>query len=259
MDANKFEDVRGHIDLDELVISDEVRQLLRYAPDYASMSAALAIGEARKLQEKGVLRNGIYYLVLIDLVGSTEFMSRFGNQRGDVRIETFISGAIEALSAAPLKNVSIFLKEIGDAVLLCFSHFPDILIWRSELITALEKSDIEFRTCVHLGEVFLNGMNPLALAVSQLFKMEKAIQGGSIGLTDAAFHAAWPTVLYPEYTFLPAGAVELPGYPEDVPIMTVDLEFLDDQDALGPTREREALEAVRQEEQEAQEAARQNK
>ncbi len=247
MDPKQFDDRRGHVDVSPLVISDDDRELLRFAPGYARLQAAKAFAKARELQDQGVLRNGLYYLVLVDLVGSTAFMAKHGNLRGDERIETFVSKSVESLSSAPLKNVSIFIKEIGDAALLCFSHFPDILLWHSQLTTELEAigADYQVRTCVHVGEVYLNGMNPLALAVSQLFKMEKAIDGGSIGLTGPAFHAAWPSVLYPEYTFIPAGAVDLPGSPEDVPLAKVDLDFLRNQDTLGPERERDARDAER--------------
>jgi hypothetical protein len=55
-------------------------------------------------------------------------MTRHGNQKADERIETFVSRSIETLTDAPLKNVSIFIKEIGDAALFCFSHFPDVLL-----------------------------------------------------------------------------------------------------------------------------------
>jgi hypothetical protein len=90
---------------------------------------------------------------------------------------------------------------------------------------------------VHVGEVYLNGVNPLALAVSQLFKMEKAIEGGTLGLTGPAFHVAWPSVPYPELTFKPSGSVELPGHAEEVPLVVVDLDFLDKQDDSGPACE----------------------
>ena len=134
--------------------------------------------------------------------------------------------AIASLTAAKVQNVSLFIKDIGDAALLCFSHFPDILLWHNaldETLRGLQGDCIRFRTCVHVGEVHLSGTNPLALAISQLFKMEKEVPADAVALTDSALHVAWPTVESPEELFFAKGAVEIPGFSEPVPIFTVNL------------------------------------
>jgi hypothetical protein len=119
--------------------------------------------------------------------------------------------------------MAIPIKEIGDAVLLLFQTFPDVIAWQSEfeaeLRTVAEITDcpaIEVRTCVHVGDVLLEGVNPIALAVSQLFKIEKHVESGDIALTDAAYHAAWPTLGRAYHAFEDCGLVDLDGHPTKV-------------------------------------------
>ena len=152
-----------------------------------------------ELQSQGVIRNGIYYIALADLVGSTKYSAEHGNTRMNMRIKHFVTSSFQALKISNIINTAIFLKEIGDAVLFVFQHFPDILKWRDNFHRLLNPSTevIEpfvIRTCIHVGEVSLNGVNPISLAISQTFKMEKAVRPNDIGLTEPAYHIAWPTI-----------------------------------------------------------------
>lgn len=198
------------------------KEFLKYAPAYAQNEAAQAIWKVRELQSQGVIRDGVYYIVLLDLVGSTKYAAEKGNEAAMLRIEQFVSASFSALNSSTNKNISLFIKEIGDAVLYIFQHFPDILEWKSELdkelfhLGKLLDDPIVLRTCVHIGEVSLNGVNPLSLAVSQTFKMEKSVAGGDLVLTDPAYHIAWPSIARAYHAFQPYGSVELDGFPEPV-------------------------------------------
>jgi class 3 adenylate cyclase len=155
--------------------------------------AQQAISKIYELQSQGLLRNGLYYVVLIDLVGSTKFAAEHGNAAVSERVKFFVSSSFRALNEAEVSNLSLFVKEIGDAVLFVFQHFVDVLRWRASLGKGLALAEklkmgrISIRTCVHLGEVFLDGVNPLSLAVSQCFKMEKKVKAEEIVLTDIAY------------------------------------------------------------------------
>lgn len=200
---------------------DEIRiEFLKYAPAYAQKEAAEAIDKIADLQTQGLIRNGLYYVVLVDLVGSTKFAAEHGNEKAGQRVKHFVTSSFNALNEAKVKNVGLFVKEIGDAVLFIFQHFPDIVRWRAGFARWLNLFDkvnpIEIRTCVHLGEVYLEGVNPLSLGVSQCFKMEKKVAGGDIVLTDVAYHAAWPTLARAYHAFVDYGDVELDGYPSPV-------------------------------------------
>lgn len=190
------------------------QELLRYAPAYAKDEAAAAIGKVEELQSQGILRKGVYYLVLVDLVGSTAYAAEHGNAALSNRVQIFVTSAITAISHASLANTAVFLKEIGDAVLLIFQHFPDVLRWHQALLRHLSIFDkfadrFVVRACVHLGEVNLNGVNPLSIAVSQTFKMEKAVRDGSMALSEPAYQVAWPTIRRAYRAFDRVGEVEI--------------------------------------------------
>ena len=204
-----------YVDLGEVQL-----EFLKYAPAYAIDEARQAIAKVRELQSQGVLRSGIYYLVLVDLVGSTKFAASKGNQASTARIEKFITASFQALNHADLKNIGLFVKEIGDAVLYVFSHFVDILSWlhyfHEYLRAAGDTDPYVIRTCIHVGEVSLDGVNPLSLGVSQTFKMEKSVQGGDIVLTAPAYVIAWPSLARAHHAFIAYGQIELDGFAEPV-------------------------------------------
>jgi len=204
---------------DDLTLSRE--EFLKYAPAYAKKEALEAIDKVMNLKMQGVIHNGLYYLVLIDLVGSTKYASENGNVKMDERIQYFVTSSFDALSDINLNNVGLFIKEIGDAVLFVFQHFPDLLHWREAFEGYLEHPrgimpPLEIRTCIHIGEVYLQGVNPLALAVSQVFKMEKSVEGGKIVLTEPAYLVAWPTLARAYRAFEQYGEVDLEGYKSKV-------------------------------------------
>lgn len=72
------------------------RKFLKYAPAYAKDEAAAAIGKVIQLQSQGVLRKGVYYLVLADLVGSTRLAAENGNEALSDRVQLFVKSAIDS-------------------------------------------------------------------------------------------------------------------------------------------------------------------
>lgn len=213
---------------------DQIRsEFLKYAPAYAKAEASSALDKIFQLQTQGIIRDGIYYVVLVDIVGSTKFAAEFGNLKLKERIQTFVTYSFNALSESKIKNNGIFLREIGDAVLFIFQHFPDILKWRDNLQKYLDifgkiKDPYILRTCVHIGEVTLEGVNPITLAVSQTFKMEKTVQANDIVLTDPAYHVAWPTIMRAYHGFSDYGVVELDGFKDPVKLHKLELHDTDD-------------------------------
>jgi class 3 adenylate cyclase len=213
---------------------EEIRkEFLQFAPAYAQPEAEEALDKIVDLQSQGLIRSGLYYLVLVDLVGSSDYMAEHGNDAADKRIEHFVRSTFNAIRQIELTNTAIFVKEIGDAVLLIFQCFPDIIRWQSELEAYLDlfgESDapekIRVRTCVHVGDVILRGVNPISLAVSQLFKFEKDVDAGEVGLSDPAYRAAWPTLARAYHAFEPKKEVALPGYPQPMTLFRLRRELL---------------------------------
>jgi class 3 adenylate cyclase len=222
-------------------LEDIATEFLKYAPAYAQQEAKQAIEKVMELQMQGVLRNGLYYIVLVDLVGSTVFCAQHGNDAMVTRLECLVRGAFSALNEAEIKNVGLFVKEIGDAVLFIFHHFPDILKWRTQFEEALKVfgkisgEPFVIRTCIHVGEVFLQGVNPLSLAVSQTFKMEKQVGGGEIVLTEFAYSVAWPTIARAYHGFERCGEVAFDGVA--VPVGLYRLQIHDEHDAARIVQE----------------------
>lgn len=222
---------RQYVDIEELR-----QKFLQYAPGYALREAEEAFDKIYSLRSQKLISDGVYYIVLVDLVGSTEFGAKNGNQKLSERVAYFVKSAIVSVSQSKLQNISIFLKEMGDAVLMIFQHFPDILRWQSTLIQHLKISKngtpFEIRTCIHVGEVAFQGVNPLSLAVSQTFKMEKNIPNGQIGLTEPAFLIAWPSIARAFKGFSEIGRIELLGYEKEVNLYTLNQYDSDDLDRI---------------------------
>lgn len=215
-------------------LEDIHREFLKYAPAYAQDQARQAIDKVLALQRQGVVRDGVYYVVLVDLVGSTKFAAARGNAASSARIERFIKYSFDGFNEANIRNAGLFVKEIGDAVLFIFQHFPDVLRWLHHFMRAKAfevhtvDGEMVIRTCVHVGEVSLQGVNPLSLAVSQAFKMEKLVPAGAVVLTETAYNVAWPTIARAYHGFAPAGQVDLDGYPAPVPLYRLSIHDDDD-------------------------------
>jgi len=213
---------------------DKIRaEFLKYAPSYAKDEASGALDKILELQVQGIIRDGIYYIVLVDIVGSTKYAAEHGNVKMSERIKHFVICSFHAIKEAKIKSNGIFLKEIGDAVLFIFQHFPDILKWRDKFQRYLNignnpNEPYIVRTCIHVGEVTLEGVNPLTLAVSQTFKMEKTVQANDIVLTESAYHIAWPTIMRAYHGFSEYGTVTLDGYKSPVNLYKLEVHDTDD-------------------------------
>lgn len=209
-----------NLDIQYYSLDDIGQEFLKYAPAYAQKEAKQAIAKIQDLQSQGVIRSGLYYIVLVDLVDSTKYSADHGNEALVRRIQQFVLASFNGLNDSPIKNVGMFVKEIGDAVLFIFQHFPDVLRWKSgfdKFLAVFGHNDpFHIRTCIHLGEIYLDGVNPLSIATSHAFKIEKQVQSDHIVLTDPAYNAAWPTIARAYHGFEDYGTIELDGYDSPV-------------------------------------------
>ncbi len=209
---------------------DDVRGLERYLnlpegglrniPIYARAPAVDAIRKVQEMEAKTQFRPGLYYIVLADLRGNTAFNAKYGNAEGDVRVEWFQTAVVQTIGELDIHNYIAFSKTIGDAALLVFSSFADVVAWSTRLTANLssmagdypenleirgididdaqleqqvEDFDLKARRLVHIGEVaYKENIDPLSLAVSQTFKVEKAFSGDDLGCTQAVLDIAAP-------------------------------------------------------------------
>ena len=180
-------------------------------------------GEERVETMRFMIPDGIYYIVLADLAGSTSYMKKMGNDAGITRFRKFERAARQALEhskSASLSNTGVVVKTIGDAVLLVFKHFPDIVQWDLEFDGVLNRIPnkaelMKARIWVHVGELRFEENDINGLAVNDLCKIEKKAKKNAephcLILTHLAKEIAAPA-LYPEYCALEAcGSVRLEG------------------------------------------------
>lgn len=177
------------------------------APAYALGDGSFNTEYWDEKNEPGKINNGVYYIVLVDLVGSTKYLTNYGNEKAAARIISFVQAGVETFINIEKVNTAYFLKEVGDSVLFIFSHVYDLVKWHHDFESALHQrsilfeEDLEIRTCVHLGEVSLHDDNPLCLSVSETFKMEKMISSGKIVFSEAAACIAAPSLKGKNYIF----------------------------------------------------------
>jgi len=210
-----------------------------HIPHYAREDAIYAIRNVRSLEKRKLFRPGLYYIVLSDLCRSTEASLRLGADLNKKRIESFILKCIETLGYMDLKNYTLFLREIGDAVLILFSSFADVYEWWSSMESWLdtqnslwswELSDAEYKvffleakTVIHAGEVdYSGGSIPLAPAVNQVFKIEKLFGPRELGITDIVRTTAAPIIRSLNLRPRKRDRVKLPGDSEPIVVYLAD-------------------------------------
>jgi class 3 adenylate cyclase len=164
-----------------------------------------------------------------------------GNEISKKRVETFILTCVDALGHIDTTNYHLFLREIGDAVLLLFSSFSDVYqwwftmnswlsgrdnMWMAELdLSGSEQKQfrLECKTIIHAGEIDYSGGNvPVSAAVNQVFKVEKLFRPHELGITKAALTCARPSLRSCKLRPVLRGDVSLPGDSEPMGVYVID-------------------------------------
>jgi class 3 adenylate cyclase len=239
---------------DSLSFYDDVAALERYLnlpaeslrniPIYARKPAVDAIIKVKEMEKTSLFRPGLYYIVLADLCANTAFNTKYGDAEGDVRTEWFHTAAIQSIGEIEVRNYVAFSKTIGDAALLIFSSFLDVYEWSErfsanlaamvdeypeslkirgveyeddELEERIEDFRLRARKLIHLGEVsYKEHSDPLSLAVSQTFKIEKSFSETDLGCTQAVADAIRPKLAELNLELQENQGVTIPGIGENV-------------------------------------------
>ncbi len=148
--------------------------------------------------KKHNLRDGLFYVVLIDLAGSTLASSKMDGIAFTEWIKKFIQITKEALNTRQ-RNLAVFVKSVGDGALFLFRNFEDIIQWKKRVDEACRqhnenckkvgKPDFQqyhHKTVIHLSEVYFDMENydANAFGINVVFKVEKKFARGEIGITD---------------------------------------------------------------------------
>lgn len=235
-----------HDDLDK--IEDELaiaRGSLGSVPDYARVPAIKAVKRVLDMQKKSLFRPGLHYIVLADIEKNTNFSINYGDAHADIRNQWFHTAVIEALGSIELDNYANFTKTIGDASLIMFSSISDVIEWSEKLSEILDIYNAEYaeqartdslsvrildikkvekqiqdftlrvRRIVHVGEVqYVDEYDPLSLAVSQTFKVEKDFEKIELGCTGRAAEIIETTLIEHGYMLVKNKNIEMPGKKE---------------------------------------------
>ena len=211
-----------------------------HIPHYARFEALDALLHVREMEKKHVFRPGLYYTVLSDLCRATEASLVLGNHISRKRVETFILTCVDALGHIETTNYHLFLREIGDAVLMLFSSFEDAYMWWLTMHSWLNGRDgmwmaeldlsrteqrqfrLEAKTIIHAGEVSYSAGNiPLSAAINQVFKVEKNFKENELGITHHAMLCARPVLRNLKLRPTLRGSVKLPGDKEPLGIYLI--------------------------------------
>jgi hypothetical protein len=177
---------------------DKVKKIVKRGLDKMQiMNLELQSGVV-EVGKKHNLRDGLYYVVVIDLVGSTLTSSKMNGTAFNGWIKEFIKITREALSRGN-RNLTVFVKSVGDGALFLFRNFEDILDWKNKvdelcshhnnLCKRHGKPDFvqyHHKTIIHLGEVYFDRTNydANAFGIHLAFKIEKKFGKDEIGITD---------------------------------------------------------------------------
>ena len=191
-------------------------------------------------EKNHIFRPGLYYSVLSDLCRATEASMVLGKKISKKRVETFILTCVDALGHIETTNYHLFLREIGDAVLILFSSFDDVYQWwqtmqswlagRNRLWAVegnlsqyeLKQFRLECKTIIHAGEVDYSGAKiPLSASVNQVFKVEKMFKPHELGLTDQTLACVRPVLRFHLVSPSLRGTVKLPGDKESMKVYVI--------------------------------------
>jgi predicted transcriptional regulator len=161
-----------------------------------------------EIGKKHKLHDGLYYLVLIDISGSTVASSKMKGSEFHEWIRKFMGMAKEALITRK-RNLCVFVKSTGDGALFLFRNFDDILDWKKKVdescrdhndicmkVGRLDYHQYHYKTIIHLGEVFFDKENydANAFGVNMVFKVEKKFGRDEIGITEAVKQIILPEI-----------------------------------------------------------------
>lgn len=213
---------------------------LSHIPEYARSAAQKALVKIRNLEKAGKFKAGLYYVVFVDLVGSAVASTKIGPDENAKRIKNFIKFTTTAWKAISPRNTVLFVREIGDGVLFIFSNFEDILNWVRKLDEYCKRYNksrkvagkpavykLSFKRVVHLGEVhYLDSKSPIALAVNQLFSIEKKISGEVFVVTDPVREVILANINSGQLSARMAMKVRFPGHKSRRPLWLISIESL---------------------------------
>ena len=159
-------------------------------------------------------------LVFADLVDSTLYVARFGNEAGRALQQRFYDFTTAAVTA----HAGRIVDTAGDGAFCCFAQADDAAAALCALHRAIADETIEdahrisVRTGLHVGAVLTDGSAVSGEAVNASARVTATAAGAEIRVTRAAFEALSETW---RARCRPIGVVSLKGIAEPMPLLSM--------------------------------------
>lgn len=170
------------------------------------------------------LNNGLYYVVLVDLSGSTIAASKTTAMMHSQWINNFVEIAQTALNFTSV-NTAIYLFTCGDGSVFLFRDFSDILKWKiklNELCSNYNREQeggknfhpYETKIIIHIDDINFNANYDGSFAIDVLFNIEKQFVKADLGITESVREALMNKIRSGRFTVKSAGNYVDDGKPE---------------------------------------------
>jgi class 3 adenylate cyclase len=157
--------------------------------------------------------SGFRTVVFTDVVGSTEFMQRVGDEQGRSAMRSVERLVVEAAA----DHGGTVVKHLGDGSLISFGSNSNALAFAVALQHLIEQEPLQIRVGMAAGEPIQEDGDIHGAVVSQASRVADLGTAGEVIVADSVRQLA----LGKGYTFEPAGEVSLKGFNQPTKVWKV--------------------------------------
>jgi class 3 adenylate cyclase len=157
--------------------------------------------------------SGFRTVVFTDVVGSTEFMQRVGDEQGRSAMRSVERLVVEAAA----DHGGTVVKHLGDGSLISFGSNSNALAFAVALQHLVEQEPLQIRVGMAAGEPIQEDGDIHGAVVSQASRVADLGTAGEVMVADSVHQLA----LGKGYTFEPAGEVSLKGFTQPTKVWKV--------------------------------------
>ena len=192
-------------------------RLVPYVADRAAVFDAIAslLGTATKPDAERSMSDTSDFrtVVFTDVVGSTEFIQRVGDEQGRAAMRSVERLVVEAAG----DHGGTVIKHLGDGSLISFGSNSSALAFAVDLQHQIEPEPLQIRVGMAAGEPIQEDGDIHGAVVSQASRVADLGTAGQIMVADSVHQLA----LGKGYTFEPAGDVSLKGFNQPTKVWKV--------------------------------------
>ena len=171
------------------------------------------LGTETDVEESISDTSGFRTVVFTDVVGSTEFMQRVGDEQGRSAMRSVERLVVEAAA----DHGGTVVKHLGDGSLISFGSNSNALAFAVALQHLIEPEPLQIRVGMAAGEPIQEDGDIHGAVVSQASRVADLGTAGEVMVADSVHQLA----LGKGYTFEPAGEVSLKGFNQPTKVWKV--------------------------------------